>query len=143
MNGNKRKSILTLKIFALIVLNDLVDTVAQLFMKKGVLATGISVVTPATIAEFVARGVSSWPLWAGVVIFILNFFVWIAILYKVDLSIAMPVGSTSYIFIPLAAMLFLHERVSLFRWIGIGAIVLGIHFVSQSSRREEGGRVRA
>ena len=40
-----KRNYLTLKIFSLIVLNDVVDTVAQLIMKKGLLATGIDVVT--------------------------------------------------------------------------------------------------
>jgi drug/metabolite transporter (DMT)-like permease len=64
------------------------------------------------------------------------------ILYKVDLSIAMPVGSTSYIFVPITAALFLHERVDMLRWAGIMMIVLGIHFVSQSKKRAGAGRVR-
>ena len=114
-----KKSRLTLKIFSLIVLCDVVDSIAQLLMKKGLLSS------------------SSFLVWAGVLIFALNFFIWIAILYKVDLSIAMPAGSVSYILVPLAAMLFLHEHVGLVRWIGICCIVCGIYFVSQSKRPAE------
>ena len=135
-----KNSHLTLKIFALIVLNDVVDTVAQVLMKKGVLWTGVSSVTPANFVSFALKSMSSGLLWLGIGVFILNFFLWIVILYKIDLSIAMPVGSTSYVFIPLAAVFFLHEHVSLLRWVGIIAIVLGIHFVSQSKKpdRQEG-----
>ncbi len=129
-----KKSSLTLKIFALIVLNDVVDTLAQILMKKGVLRTGISSITAATFGDFAARSMSSGLLWLGILVLVLNFFLWIAILYKVDLSIAMPVGSSSYIFIPIAAMVFLHEQVSVLRWLGIIAIVLGIHFVSRSRK---------
>jgi len=137
-----KKSHLTLKIFALIVLNDLIDTLAQFLMKKGLIETGIGSVTFANLAEFASRNASSLLLWLGIIVQVLNFFVWIVILYKVDLSIAMPVGSTSYIFIPLVAALFLHEHVSLVRWAGIVLIILGIHFVSQSRKpAEEGGSV--
>ena len=129
-----KNSSLTLKIFILIVLNDVVDTVAQLFMKKGLVQTGISAVDFSNITEFVVRNASSAFVWAGILIYALNFFIWILILYKVDLSIAMPVGSTSYIFIPIAAVLFLHEHVSLLRWAGVILIILGIHFVSQSKK---------
>ena len=73
-------------------------------------------------------------MWLGIFFYALNFVVWIVILYKVDLSIAMPVGSTSYIFIPIMAMLFLHEHISVLRWVGILLIILGIHFVSQSKK---------
>ena len=129
-----KKSHLTLKIFLLIVLNDLIDTVAQVFMKKGLVQTGIDSVNLGNIAEFAAKNASSAFLWLGIFVFALNFFVWIVILYKVDLSIAMPVGSFSYIFIPVCAILFLHEDVSLVRWAGIICIVLGIHFVAQSKK---------
>jgi len=125
---------LTLKIFSLIVLNDLVDTAAQLFMKKGLLHTGIDSVNLSNIAEFAARNASSAFLWLGILVYALNFFIWIVVLYKVDLSIAMPVGSFSYIFIPIFAILFLHEHVNMVRWIGIICIILGIHFVSQSKK---------
>lgn len=134
---NSNKSHLTFKIFALIVLNDLGDTLAQLLMKKGLIQTGIDSVTFGNMAEFCARNSGSLLLWLGIAVQVLNFFIWIVILYKVDLSIAMPVGSTSYIFIPVAAAIFLNEHVSPLRWAGIIMIVLGIHFVSQSKREPE------
>ena len=134
-----KTSHLTFKIFCLIVLNDIVDTIAQLIMKKGLIHTGISSVGLGNIAEFATRNASSAIVWLGVLVYILNFFIWIVILYKIDLSIAMPVGSTSYIFVPIAAMLFLHEHVGLMRWAGILCIILGIQFVSQSKRPARDG----
>ena len=126
---------LTLKIFLLIVLNDVGDTFAQLFMKKGLNLTGISNISLGNIGEFAVKGASSPLVWLGLFIFVLNFFVWIVILSRVDLSIAMPVGSTSYIFVPIVSMIFLHEHISLLRWSGIILIIFGIHFVSQSAKR--------
>lgn len=131
---------LTLKIFLMIILNDIGDTVAQAFMKQGLAATGISSVNMGNIAEFLARGVSSPVLWLGILVYILNFFVWIIIIYKIDLSIAVPVGSFSYILVPIAAMIFLREKVEPLRWLGIAFIILGIHFVSKSKPAPEAGR---
>ena len=130
---------LTLKIFLLIVLNDIGDTIAQLFMKKGLNHTGIDNIGLGNMTEFMAKGASSPLIWLGLFIFALNFFVWIVILSRVDLSIAMPVGSTSYIFVPIVAMIFLHEHISLLRWAGIALIVVGIHFVSQSRKAPREG----
>jgi len=134
-----KRSHLTLRILFLIILNDLIDTVAQVFMKKGLAATGIDSVNLGNMAEFVLKSASSGFLWLGILIFALNFFVWIVILYKVDLSIAMPVGSFCYIFIPVCAMIFLHENISIIRWAGIICIILGIHFVAQSKKPIEEG----
>jgi len=132
-----KKGRLTLTIFALIVLNDMGDTLAQLLMKLGLVQTGMDSVTFGNIIEFCSRNASSLLLWAGIIVQVLNFFTWIVVLYKIDLSIAMPVGSTSYIFIPLTAAIFLHEHVGLMRWAGIVLIILGIHFVSQSKTPDE------
>ena len=123
---------LTWTVFFLIVLNDGVDTLAQLIMKKGLVATGISAVSFGNISEFIMRNASSPLVWLGILIYALSFFLWIAVLYKIDLSIAMPLGSVSYILVPLAAMIFLHEHIGAARWIGILCIVGGIHFVSRS-----------
>lgn len=115
---------LTLKVFLLIVIDSMCNLAAQVLLKKGLIETGL------------AKNSISPILWLGIVMYALNFFIWIVILYKVDLSIAMPAGSISYIFIPIIAIFFLHEHVGLARWIGIMLIVSGIHFVSRSGRPE-------
>lgn len=127
-----KKNHLTLKIFALILINDIGDTVAQYFMKKGLVDTGTISVGFGNLMESAARSSGSAMLWIGIIIQTLNFFIWIAVLYRIDLSIAMPVGSASYIFVPVVAILFLHEQIAPLRWIGILCIILGIHFVSRS-----------
>ncbi len=134
-----KKSHLTLKTFSLILLNDLSDALAQLIMQKGLIYTTIASISLGNIAEFVMRNAYSSLLWAGLFLYTFNFFLWIIILYKVDLSIAMPVGSLSYVLVPVAATVFLHEYVGLLRWIGIAFIVLGVHFVSQSKKEIKEG----
>ena len=129
-----KKSQLSLAIFAAIVANDIMDTIAQIFMKKGLSHGSLSEFTVRGVFHFVAVNGASPLLWLGISAFALNFFIWIIILYKVDLSIAMPVGSTSYLFIPLCAIIFLHERISPLRWVGILFIVAGIHFVCRSKK---------
>jgi len=123
---------LTFKIFLMIFLNDFGDTVSQALMKHGLAATGISSVGLGNIAEFFSKGVSSPILWLGILIYVLNFFIWIVVIYKIDLSIAMPVGSFSYILVPITAIIFLHEKVDPLRWLGVAFIMLGIYFVSKS-----------
>ena len=123
---------LTLKIFLAIVLNDISDSVAQLLMKKGLLTTGIQSVHFQNIPEFLSRNAGSPLLWLGILIYAANFFIWMVILSKVDLSVALPVGSTSYVFIPMLAVLFLKESVTPVRWLGILLIVLGVYCVSRS-----------
>ncbi len=111
---------LPLKIFLFIIINDLLDTAAQLLMKKG-------------IHHFINfPNPDSFLFWIGLIIYLSNFFLWMNILSKVDLSVALPLASSSYILIPIAAIFFLHEFVSPLRWLGLVLIILGIYFVSRS-----------
>ncbi len=128
------KKHLTLQIFSLIILSDIVDSVAQFAMKKGLLSTGIHSISLGNMLEFVSKGASSVILWCGIFLYAVNFLIWIIILYKVDLSIAMPVGSICYVIVPIIAVVFLHEHMGLVRWLGILCIILGIHFVAQSKK---------
>jgi len=129
---------ISLKVFMVIILNDVMDTVAQILMKKGLTDVSAGPVSFDNILQFIALGASSVLVWAGVIIYVFNFLMWIIILFKVDLSIAMPIGSFGYILTPLAAMIFLHESVGPLRWIGIALIILGIHFVAKSEHSPRG-----
>ena len=127
-----KKGNLTLKVFALIILNDILDSVAQLCMKKGSAQTGISLITFHNIVEFGVRSLSSWLIWSGKIIYLASFLLWLVIIYYVDLSIAMLLGSVAYVLVPIISIIFLHEHVSPIRWFGIAFVMLGIYFISQS-----------
>jgi drug/metabolite transporter (DMT)-like permease len=103
-------------------------------MKKGLSGTGISAITFQNVLEFGFRSLSSWMVWWGILIYIASFILWLVIIYRIDLSIAMPVGSAAYVFIPIMAIIFLHETVSPLRWLGIGMVILGIYFISKSKK---------
>ena len=126
---------LTLKIFVLIVFTDILDTIAQLFMKKGLIHTGIYSIDFSNILDFIMRNAASPLVWLGLFLHALTFFGWIIVLAKVDLSIALPLGSTSYALIPIIAMIFLKESVSPLRWVGIFLIIAGIQLVSKSEQQ--------
>ena len=111
---------LPLKILLLVITNDLLDTCAQLLMKKGV----------HHLFNFANH--DFFLFWAGVLIYLFNFFLWMTILAKIDLSVALPLAGSSYILVPIAAVFFLHEVVKPMRWLGLVLIVLGIYFISQS-----------
>ncbi len=128
-----KKNGLTLKLFLLIVSTDIGDSVAQLLMKKGVMETGIGSVDFSNVLNFIAGNVCSPLVWLGIIIYALTFFAWIVVLSQVDLSVALPVGSTSYILTPLMAMVFLGEILNPLRWVGIFLIIAGIYFASKST----------
>lgn len=123
---------IALRIFFLIIANDALDTIAQLLMKRGLVHFSINILFTSGFNFFHLGSPDMIFLWLGVLVYVLTFFMWMIVLREVDLSVALPIGSMSYIIIPMAAILILHEHVNLFRWMGIISIVLGIGFVSQS-----------
>ena len=123
---------LPLRIFFLIVLNDLIDTAAQLLMKKGLGHADLISISSFLHHFFNFSNHDIFFFWTGLIIYISNFFLWMGILSTIDLTIALPLASAGYILIPLAAIFFLHEFVSPLRWLGLALIVFGIYFVSHS-----------
>lgn len=115
---------LPLRIFLCLVINDLLDTTAQLLMKKGI----------HHLFNFANH--DSYLFWMGLAIYLFNFFLWMYILSKTDLSVALPLASAGYILIPIAAVFFLHELVRPMRWLGLVLIISGIYFVSKSKPSE-------
>jgi drug/metabolite transporter (DMT)-like permease len=131
------KKKLTLKIILFLVLSDIMETVTQLFFKKCATPAGsITVNNPAGIVSFLGEVSSSPYLWLGFFTVLLTFIVWATILSKIDLSVAVPIASFSYILVPLASVFLLHEKISLLRWAGIGLIFAGVIFVSLSSKEK-------
>ncbi len=128
---------LTFAVFALIILTDVIESFAELFWKKGTLATGIDAVTLNNVFEFLGKLLGSSGFLAGAGLYVLNFFLWITVLSRVDLSVAFPTGSTSYVIVALLSMFFLGEQISPYRWSGILLIIVGIWFISRSTRHEE------
>ncbi len=129
-----KKGKLTVTVLAMIIMTDVIESFAELFWKKGTLSTGIDDITLGNVAEFLWRLLGSPGFLAGVALYIVNFFLWITVLSKVDLSVAFPTGSTSYIIVALLSIVFLGEHISVYRWSGIILIIIGIWFISRSTR---------
>ncbi len=123
---------LPLKVFLFIVLNDLIDTTAQLLMKKGVGFDDPNSVTSFIHFLFNFSNHNIFYFWLGLAVYTSNFFLWMKILTKIDLSVALPLACAGYIFIPIASVFFLHEHVMPLRWLGLVLILSGIYFISNS-----------
>ena len=129
---------LTVKLLFFLVLTDFLETFTHLCFKKSVFAeTGFAINRTADIFIFLQSVFSSPFLWLGLLSVLATFILWSSLLSKIDLSVAVPVCSFSYILIPLASIIFLHEKVSLSRWSGVLFILLGVVFVSLSASEKE------
>jgi len=136
----RKKRPLTFLLFILIVSTDVLETIAQFCFKKTALLQHSAAITGISDAlRFISVAVANPLLWLALLAIFVLFCLWITILSKVDLSVAVPVASFSYITIPLVSIIFFGEKIPFLRWIGIGFILLGVILVSLSSHRQKEG----
>jgi len=128
---------ITLKILFFLLLSDFLETFMQLCFKKSALTVGgFQISGLSDLVSFFSSLLFSPFLWLGFLLVFFTFVVWSSVLSKIDLSVAVPVASSSYILVPIVSIVFLGEKVSLIRWLGILFIVFGVIFVSLSSTKE-------
>lgn len=132
----KLNGIFLLKVISLIVVKDAIESFGDLFFKKGCLETGISNVVLSNFIQFASGIISSPWLWIGIAFYLANFFLWIVLLSRVDLSVAFPMSSLTYIMVPLLAIFFLGENVHPVRWAGIIFIIIGVTLAGRSAGEE-------
>jgi multidrug transporter EmrE-like cation transporter len=94
---------------------------SELMLKKG--ASAVAGESPGWFG--VAALASPWT-WGGIVCYIASFLSWLHVLRFVPLSIAFPLINVVHVLVPLGVLVFLHEPVSLRRWIGVALILVGI-----------------
>lgn len=129
---------LTFKLLSLLVFTDFLETFTHLCFKKSTLIENHVAITKfSELLGFLVTVFSSPYLWLGLLSVAATFILWSSLLSKVDLSVAVPVCSFSYILVPIASIIFLRETVDLMRWLGVIFILLGVVFVSLSASEKE------
>jgi len=132
------KKRLTLKLLLFLVFTDFLETFTHLcFKKSALLENGVVIKNLSEAVLFLQTVFLSPFLWLGLLSVAATFIIWSTLLSKIDLSVAVPVCSFSYILIPIASIIFLHENVSVFRWTGVIFILAGVIFVSLSASEKE------
>lgn len=130
---NKKIDSFLIKIVTLVVLKEIIESFGDLFFKMATLSTGIQNVALANVLEFASRITSNPWLWVGSALYLLNFFLWMVLLSRLDLSLAFPLSSLTYIIVPILAILFLKENVEPVRWAGIFLIIIGVSLAGRSA----------
>ncbi len=89
---------------------------------------------PAALVRFVLRAMRVGWMWAGVGMMTLAFFSLLAMLSFENVSFVVPVTALSYAAGAFGATLFLHERISAQRWLGVFLVCVGVTLVWLSRR---------
>ena len=107
--------------FILILCTQLCAVTGQIFVKKSM-----------TLPADQPKGKGNALLATGIAAMTVGFFLWLGLMKKFPLSYLFPFEALHYIFIIVAASIFLKERASLSLWIGGILICAGVLLVSVS-----------
>jgi drug/metabolite transporter (DMT)-like permease len=120
---------LTLEVI-LFVLIIVVGTGGELCLGRAMKETGeLEQFRPAAAIRLLARALRVKWIWIGVAMMATAFFSLLLLLSIEDLSYVVPVTALSYLVGAVGGIVFLGERVSLQRWIGIGLVCIGVTMV--------------
>lgn len=89
---------------------------------------------PSALIRFVLEALRLPWMWVGVSMMALGFFSLLAILSFREVSFVVPVSALSYAAGAFGAKLFLGERITRHRWLGIAVVTLGVTLVWLSRR---------
>jgi drug/metabolite transporter (DMT)-like permease len=89
---------------------------------------------PVALVQFVLRAVRVGWMWVGIAMMALAFFALLAMLSMENVSFVVPVTALSYAAGAIGAMVFLHERISRQRWVGVLIVCIGVTLVWLSRR---------
>lgn len=118
--------------FLLLIPAILLSTTGELFFKLGMDRVGSFAFSPSAIRAILPRIVRNPFIWIGFVGFGGGALFWLAVLSRAPLSLAYPILALSYFVVVAEAALFLHERVSRQRILGVVIIFVGVVIVGLS-----------
>lgn len=84
---------------------------------------------PAEVVKVVLRAFRQPWMWAGISMMSLAFFALLGALSLYNVSFVVPVTALSYVAGAVGGMVFLHERVSFQRWMGVLLVAIGVALV--------------
>ena len=84
--------------------------------------------------DLALAALTTWEVWLGLGLYISATVSWLAVLSRIDLSVAYPLASMNYVLVTILAATVLHEQVGLLRWAGTLCILVGILVVARGER---------
>lgn len=117
-------------ILSLIFITDLMDTIGQLALKASINAVGMDVNSIQKALRLIIRLMRFPRVWFGFLLSGMSLLVWLFVLSKAELGFAFSLDSMRYILIAIASAIFLKEKITAGRWMGIFCVVAGIFLVA-------------
>lgn len=131
-NNFKNRGRQKLKITFLILSSVLLNSIAQLCMKKGIMMVGeVSGGLQGLIKLFPSM-ITNLSLWVSAGCYIVSIVLWLVVLSKVEVSYAYPFLSIGYILAAVVGYFVFNEAITPVRIAGIAVICVGVILISRS-----------
>ncbi len=121
------------KLLLILLIGLCFESTGVVLLKKGMdRVEGMKSVTVSEVVRLISTAVTNTQILLGVFFEALFFGCLLVLMSKSDISFLWPLTALSFVFATLAAMWFLHERVSGMRWAGVVFIMIGAALISYS-----------
>ena len=121
------------KLLTILLIGLVFESTGIVFLKKGMNQIGqVRTASFSEVIRLLKVGVTNYQILLGVFFQSLFFACLLILMSKSDISFLWPLTSLTFVFSTFAAMLFLGEKVSGVRWVGVIFILIGAAFISYS-----------
>jgi len=128
-----------LKFFVILFIGLVLESTGIVFLKKGMTQIGdMPRVNATEILRVMKAGVTNTYILLGVFFEALFFACLLILMSGNEISFLWPMTSLTFVFATVAAIVFLHERVSPIRWVGVVFIMIGAACISYSEHKPKG-----
>jgi len=114
-----------MKYYLLLAISILCNCTSLVLLKKGTLMHYDFLSSTKTLNSWIQLFTNGFFL-LSILFFVFGAITWVITLTKLDLSLAYPVVSISYIIVAIASYYLFHEVIPFNRWLGIGVVILGV-----------------
>jgi drug/metabolite transporter (DMT)-like permease len=115
----------------LILSSILLNAIAQILMRKGMLQIG-EVSLTSSFLKTMSKMIASPFLCLSIFCYGMSVLIWMTVLSRVEVSFTYAFSSLGYVFVIVMSMFILREHISTMRIIGVGIICFGIVLVAKS-----------
>ncbi len=121
------------KYIPLILAGVLLNAVAQIVIKKGMMDIGSFEFSFQNVLPIGLKIIQCPYIIFGILFYVASLGIWLMVLSRVDVSYAYPMLSVGYIVAALFGKYFFGEPVGLVRWAGIIVICIGVYLITRSA----------
>jgi len=127
-----------LKFLIILLIGLSFESIGVVMLKKGMGKIGdVKEISVSEVARVVRAGATNPSILLGVFFEALFFATLLILMSRSDISLLWPLTGLSFVFATIAAIIFLGEKVSPMRWVGVALIVVGAIVISYSEKANE------